>query len=894
MTRPPLRGRETELTELRRRLNLLAGGRGGAVVVEGTAGSGKTRLLAEVSEQARTQGLRVFTGAGQQAWQVLELLDGLPGTSTSAGPDDVVRELQEGLERAALDTPVLVVLDDFQWADAAAATAVRTLLRRLAADPVLWLIARRPSASRDLDADVLSLGDLDEAAVEQVARDVLGTTPHPHLSELLAGAQGNPLLLGELLHDIKDGQLRAGEAVTRSGLAPQRFRESIRRQVRQLSEPARAAVELAAILGRTFTAGQLARMLDRSPATLLSPLREALDAQLILEQSDRFAFRHDLVREAIETGLPEPLRRDLRRQAIEASLAEGAPAADVAALVLQTATHGDTRSIALLQLAAAEIAPRSPLVAARLSTRALDLARPGAAKGALLTDAVTQLVLAGEVDEASALFERYAAAALEPPTAARLRCLLAEVLLPADATRSATLCHEALALPDLPEHLRARLCAALANALIISGDAAGGRRHAQAAQALAAKNTDPLLMSAVVITDAVSGFQQCDWETGLHKADQAIRLRDQVPGARALWLPDGYKAMMLDAMGRLSEAWQLTEAGLRLARADGQHANEWTWAMIRARILLRSGRLNEAQAEAEGIQAMSEELGTALFRGFASSVLAHVALHRGDPNLLPAARSHAATMGPGKAWKGRGQWLRALLDEASGTPAVSPDPAMDDLFSGCVDIVALSGHAETATLVRLLLRADQPERAEAAVERLTAEASRHPQDRLVAAAEMHARGMLLADPDRLSKAVEMYDADERLLLKARVYEDAGVAMARTDRSAGVALLDSALNQWSSLGADHDAGRVRSLLRQHGVRRRAPEGPQTGWAGLTESETRVARLVALGRTNRQVADELHLSPHTVSTHLRHAFVKLNIRTRTELARLSPDTGLSLGR
>ncbi|QUF07776.1 helix-turn-helix transcriptional regulator [Actinosynnema pretiosum subsp. pretiosum] len=56
--------------------------------------------------------------------------------------------------------------------------------------------------------------------------------------------------------------------------------------------------------------------------------------------------------------------------------------------------------------------------------------------------------------------------------------------------------------------------------------------------------------------------------------------------------------------------------------------------------------------------------------------------------------------------------------------------------------------------------------------------------------------------------------------------------------------------------------------------------------MTGAETKVARLVALGRTNRQVADELHLSPHTASTHLRHAFAKLDVRTRTELARLAP--------
>ncbi|GAA2659802.1 MULTISPECIES: AAA family ATPase [Actinosynnema] len=884
----PLRGREVELAELDRRVDLLARGAGGALVLEGASGSGKTRLLDEVAARALGAGLRVFTGAGQRSWQVLELLDGLPGAGGGGGAGALVRELHDSLERAALDVPVLVVLDDFQWADPAAAKAARVLVRRLAADPVLWLIARRPTPDDHLDAPVLRLGDLPADAVRDLALDVLGGLPDGPLTALLAGAQGNPLLVGELLNGLLDEaavDVRDGVAALRTEAAPLRFRESVRSRVRQLSAPAREAVELAAILGRAFTAGQLARMLDRAPAALLGPLREVVDAELVVERGDRFGFRHDLVREAVEGGLPEPLRRDLRRQAVEASLAEGAPAADVAALVLRTATRGDQRSIALLRRAAAEIAPRSPVVAASLSTRALELVRPGEAKGPMLTDAVTQLVLAGEVDEASALFDRYAGAALAPATAARLRRLLAEVLLPADVARSAALCREALALPGLADDLRAQLHAVLATALVVAGERAEGRREAEAATAAAEGSPDPVLRSSVLITDAMTRFQRCDPAGALRAADAAIRARDAAPGARALWLPDGCKALLLAASGRLAEAWELTGTGVDLARADGQQANEWTWVVIRTALLLRAGRLDEARAEAESVRTLSEELGAAVFREFASSVLGQVALHRGE--LVEAGRAAERMRAVGlPSWRARGAVLGALVAEAGGGVG-GLDAGVDDFYGGCADPVALDGPAEVAVLVRLLLRSGERERARALVARLEGERARHPGERGVRAAAWHARGVLEGDAGLLVRAAAEYEGDERALVRARVAEDAGVALAGVDRAAGVALLDSALELWTAAGADHDAGRVRGALRRHGVRRRAPDGPGAGWAGLTGSEARVARLVALGRTNRQVADELHLSPHTVSTHLRHAFAKLGIRTRTELARLAPE-------
>jgi DNA-binding CsgD family transcriptional regulator len=117
---------------------------------------------------------------------------------------------------------------------------------------------------------------------------------------------------------------------------------------------------------------------------------------------------------------------------------------------------------------------------------------------------------------------------------------------------------------------------------------------------------------------------------------------------------------------------------------------------------------------------------------------------------------------------------------------------------------------------------------------------------------------------------------------ASALEDAGRARGRD----GAAPLLEALELYDAAGATADARRVARHLRERGVRRRlAPEPrPAHGWNSLTESELRVVALVGAGATNRDVAARLVLSPHTVSTHLRHAFAKLDINSRVELARI----------
>jgi DNA-binding CsgD family transcriptional regulator len=144
-----------------------------------------------------------------------------------------------------------------------------------------------------------------------------------------------------------------------------------------------------------------------------------------------------------------------------------------------------------------------------------------------------------------------------------------------------------------------------------------------------------------------------------------------------------------------------------------------------------------------------------------------------------------------------------------------------------------------------------------------------------------------ADPDALLDAAESYGASGRPLAAAQATEEAAVVLTEQDRTDEARrLLDEALRRYDGLGATYDVARVQSRLRGLGVRRGRTgtrgHRPSHGWAALTETELIVAALVAEGLSNRQIAERLFLSRHTVHTHVSHILAKLGLASRVELA------------
>lgn len=158
----------------------------------------------------------------------------------------------------------------------------------------------------------------------------------------------------------------------------------------------------------------------------------------------------------------------------------------------------------------------------------------------------------------------------------------------------------------------------------------------------------------------------------------------------------------------------------------------------------------------------------------------------------------------------------------------------------------------------------------------------------LAAAAAHARGLVDRDSASLEQAASTYGAP---LARAKATEDAGLAWARRgNQDNAVAWLREAYALYEQLGTVGAMARVRSQLRASGVRlhhwKRADK-PAYGWESLTETEQRIADLVAQGLSNRQVAGRLFLSTHTVAFHLRHIYWKLDVNSRVQLARMAAE-------
>jgi predicted ATPase len=191
----------------------------------------------------------------------------------------VLQELESGLEIAAQAGPLLVGIDDLQWADSASLIALGSLPRRLAAHQILWIMVVRSgrldpavdhalTRMRAVGPDLLDLRRLDEHAVEEISEDLLGAAPDPQLREAISATLGHPFLLVELLRGLKDEGLVHVDGVlarlSRAGV-PGRLRESVASQLNRLSKPARDLLNMASILGRSFSIAELAAVRDPCP-----------------------------------------------------------------------------------------------------------------------------------------------------------------------------------------------------------------------------------------------------------------------------------------------------------------------------------------------------------------------------------------------------------------------------------------------------------------------------------------------------------------------------------------------------------------------------------------------------------------------------------------------------
>jgi hypothetical protein len=470
------------------------------VVVEGAAGMGKSRLLEEVAAIARSLGIRVGRSAADPSERVVELatllaalFDGAeplldPGelTTLHAQPEQrfwLLRDLQQLLERAALDSPLLIAIDDAQWVDSGTVAAIRTLPMRLMGLPIAWVIALRPPREatplvhaleqlKHEGAPSIALGPLNDDAVVQLAADMLAAQPDQSILKHLAEADGSPFLVVETLLGLQEeARIRVvdGRAELIDGPLPRRVHQKMRERLGSLSDEASDAVTVAASLGRTFTFEQLARTLARPASDLLAPVGELLEANLFVERDENLAFWHDITREAVRASVPVTARRALDRQAAVVLLEAGALPVEVAVQLAASAEVGDEVAIATLLDAAKALATTDPGTAAQFGQRALEIAPPHhPQRGEIVGTTAIALHVAGDSEHAIAFADRALRETLPARQEAEVRLSIAGMFAISPEIRIGA-GRLALSLPDLPETLCARHLACLFHNLVTAG-----------------------------------------------------------------------------------------------------------------------------------------------------------------------------------------------------------------------------------------------------------------------------------------------------------------------------------------------------------------------------------------------------------------------------------------
>jgi DNA-binding CsgD family transcriptional regulator len=450
-------------------------------------------------------------------------------------------------------------------------------------------------------------------------------------------------------------------------------------------------------------------------------------------------------------------------------------------------------------------------------------------------------------------------------------------------------CRWALQLEGLSGPERLRLTAQLANTAMHVGEVAEARRILDAIGPDVGATGDLEARFWFAIARVSLALLDDRFADALAQA-QALRWGSLAQTPMRAYRADAVIMESLALRDEFGQALQMVGTCIAAARRADQFWIERSLEYLRGRLWAAAGRLDDAAAALEGVSPTLEPYQVGNVADAATlATLGRVALHTGDRQLaetcarvarqavaeLPAEpRQHAA-------------WLlasRLMADgDAAGARAVI-------IGGGTPDMAALprllADPADPPQLVRIALACGDDQLGAAAIA-LAEHRCRH--NAGVASLEAiaaHARGLRSGDAAELTRAVELFTRSPRRLAMASAVEDLGRILLRNGQTvAGISRLSEALKLYAEMSATWDATRVRGRLRRVGVRRNLrPARPAKGWAGLTDSELAVVRLVAAGQTNYQIATQLYLSPHTVSTHLRHVFAKLEIRSRVELVRL----------
>jgi len=933
-----LAGRADELALLDGLLRDLTRGSGNAVLIEGEPGIGKTALVrAALATTTRAAGAgahhgsqwgyQVFWGAGDELGQELPLhpfLDALRVRAPSANARrtaiagllrgevatdrgaDVPALLAEQLIALTVDEtaarPVVLVIDDLHWADPASVKLWGRLARTAGQVPLLLVGVTRPVAQReDLlvlrrtvdDSRRVALASLSQPAVAELVGALAGGRPDAGLLELAAGAAGNPLYLTELLAALArsagitvDG---AGHARLASGTVPDSLPGVIADRLGFVSAPTREVLRAAALLGLEFAITDLTTVLGRTVTDLVPALDEARSTGVLTDSVNGLAFRHPLIREALYAELPPSIRAAWHRDAGHALAAAGVPPERVARQLLRgPADDGPEWIMDWLAKSADSLVGQAPGVAAELLARAVESIPAGSATHGWLAGRLADaLYRTGDQGAAERVAERALGHAADPDLIVDLHWTLTQCrIMSGSAAESFAALERALGTPGLSAGHRARLFVLGARTYLHVGDVDAAGREAGRALATLQEADDAWSKGWALDVLAIMAAVRGKLADALPLYDQGLAVTETDPALTDLGLLLLVnKAVTLCNLNRYDEALATAERARLLADQVGTAIRLAQAHGVLGQLFFETGRWDDALAEIETVPTDLKEPGAACGE---LGTLAVIGFHR---NEAASAREHLSATEPHAARVGQRSitplvLARSLDREQAGDLAAAltvltaefdgnPDDLgeTEDLLMDAVRLATKTGDKWTAqTLAR-----------QAAT---LAEGSRVPHRQANA---LYCRGLIDRDAAALLEAARRLEDAGRPLPRAKALEAAAECLVEIEERTPARLaFEQAVTVYEFLGAEADLNRVNAEFRVHGIRR----GPHSkhrratsGWESLTDTELKVAALVVEGLSNPEIAARLVLSRRTVTTHVSHMLKKLNVATRTEIARES---------
>jgi DNA-binding CsgD family transcriptional regulator len=906
-----LHGRRRECARIEDLIASARAGDSGSLVLRGEAGIGKSALLAHAAGLAT--GMRVLRSAGVEneselpfaglhrlLLPVRHLVDLLPPPQRSAvksafGDGPVVAgdrwllslAVLNLLAEAAVDSPLLCMIDDAQWLDSASAEALTFVARRIQAEGIALLFAARDDPLRPFEAPSLPqlhLVGLDQTAADTLLSERAQVPISAHVrNRVLSDTLGNPLALGELAESLTAAQL-AGTAPLPDHLpvgpdVEHLFGDRVRRlpadtQTLLLLAATNDSDELDTVIRAARSLGVDAGALDPAEA-----------AGLVSIIAGTLVFRHPLVRSAVYRSATSPAHRaaenaladalddekDRDRRAWHRAKAATGPDDTIATELAHVGNRASERGGHVGATAAYE--------------RAAELTSDEDARAVLLADAAQAAWLAGQPDKARELLDRAAPVSTDAPLRARIAHLRgtieaacgapvaayatlvagAELISDADPDRAGVMIAEAgqiawgtgdlpriaetgrllTTLPGTMTNPGARVVVGLAK--FMAGDGAAASRELATAADLAEDSDQPHM---VMLAAAGAMFVGAD----VRAVDLFTRAvaRVRTAGAAAT-LPILLAPLSTIEMftGRYVAATTDATEGLRLATETGQDNPAAHMRSVLAWLAAVRGRSDECVELAN--EALAHAIGQRLgpHAAIASWALAH--------DDLVSGRSEQAF-----------DRLQALADAAPGE-----GNQMISLFAA-------------ADLVDAATRTDHEHAAQMALTRLQAWAANTtaPWTQALVA---RCHGLLAADEDgdrHFVDALELHSGGGRPFDTARTALMFGARLRRRRRRADARKhLRTALETFERLGATPWAEQARAELLASGETARKRD--VSTLTQLTPQELQIARLVAGGSTNKTIAAQLFLSPRTVDYHLRKVFSKLGLSSRLELVRLALD-------